>query len=333
MKERQFTICSLLACCLLLVFSAISGLATPDVAGAADYPTKPIRLIVPYEPGGATDILARVVAAKLTDRLGQRVIVDNRPGAGGNIGAGIVAKEKPDGYTILVGNSTLCIAPSLYKLPFDMSRDFAPIIKMVDKASILSLNPSVPANSVKELIAFGKAHPGKLTYGSSGVGTPAHLAGELFSSMAGISMLHVPYKGGNQSMIDLISGQLQLIFATAATAIPNIGNGKIKGLAVCGLKRSAMVPNIPTIDESGLPGFDTGDWYGLLAPANTPRPIINRLNAEVTKVLAIPDVKEILFKNGLDIAPGMPEEFDSYIKSEMTKWAKVIKDSGVKPNF
>ena len=227
----------------------------------------------------------------------------------------------------------LAPAPSLYKLPFDTNKDFAPIIQVANSTFILSLHSSVAANSVKELIALGKAHPGKLTYGSSGVGTLQHLSGELFCSMAGISMVHVPYKGGSQSIIDLIAGRLQLVFATVVTALPHIESGKIKGIAVCGAKRSALIPSVPTIDEAGLPGFDTSDWLGLLAPAKTPRPVINRLNAEVTRVLAMPDVKETLFKRGIDTAPGTPEQFGAYIKSETTRWAKVIKNAGVKADF
>ena len=314
-----------------LAAAAASTLA--PASHAADYPTKPIRMIVGFAPGGGTDTTARAIANKLTDLLGQQVIIDNRPGAAGNIATELVSNANPDGYTLLMGTiAALAINPSLYttKLPFDSIKDFAPIIQAVDSTNILSLHPSVAANSVKELIALAKTKP--LNYGSSGVGGTGHLAGELFNTMAGTKMSHVPYKGGGPAMIDLISGQVQLVFATAASAVPHIKSGKIKGIAVTTIKRSALMPNIPTIAESGLPRFDANNWYGLLAPAGTPRPIIMRLNTDVKKVLAMPDVKEFLFNQGLDPAPGTPEEFGAYIKSEMTKWAKVVKDSGAKTN-
>ena len=310
----------------MLILTSSASAATP-----ADYPIKPIRMIVGFAPGGGTDTTARAISAKLGELLGQQVIVDNRAGAAGNIATELVAKAVPDGYTLLLGTiAALAINPSLYrtKLPFDSVKDFAPIIQAVDSTNILSLHPSVPAGSVKELIALAKTKP--LNYGSSGVGGTGHLAGELFNSMAGIKMTHIPYKGGGPAMIDLVGGQVQLVFATAASAVPQIKAGKIKGIAVTTIKRSALMPSIPTIAESGLPGFDANNWYGLLAPAKTPRPIIMRLNAEVTKVLAMPDVKDFLFHQGLDPAPGTPEQFGAYIKSEMTKWAKVVKDSGAR---
>jgi len=314
--------------CVPVMLLATSGAcaATPT-----DYPTKPIRMIVGFAPGGGTDTTARAISIKLAESLGQQVIVDNRAGAAGNIATELVAKAAPDGYTILLGTiAALAINPSLYrtKLPFDSVRDFAPIIQAVDSTNILSLHPSVPAANVKELIALAKTKP--LNYGSSGVGGTGHLAGELFNSMAGTKMTHIPYKGGGPAMIDLVGGQVQLVFATAASAVPQIKAGKIKGIAVTTIKRSALMPNIPTIAESGLPGFDANNLYGLLAPAKTPRPLIMRLNAEVTKVLAMPDVKDFLFNQGLDPAPGTPEQFGAYIKSEITKWAKVVKDSGAR---
>jgi tripartite-type tricarboxylate transporter receptor subunit TctC len=288
-------------------------------------------MIVGFAPGGGTDTTARAIANRLNDLLGQQMIVDNRAGAAGNIATELVAKANPDGYTLLLGTiAALAINPSLYhtKLPFDSVKDFAPIIQAVDSTNILSVHPSVPVGSVKELIALAKARP--LNYGSSGVGGTGHLAGELFDTMAGTKMTHIPYKGGGPAMIDLVGGQVQLVFATAASAVPQIKAGKIKGIAVTTIKRSALMPNIPTIAESGLPGFDANNWYGLLAPAGTPRPIVMRLNTAVTKVLAMPDVKDFLFNQGLDPAPGTPEQFGAYIKSEMTKWAKVVKASGAR---
>ncbi len=300
-------------------------------AQAADYPTKPIRMIVGFAPGGGTDTTARAISAKLGDLLGQQVIIDNRAGAAGNIATDLVAKATPDGYTLLLGTiAALAINPSLYrtKLPFDSIKDFAPIIQAVDSTNILSLHPSVQASTVKELIVLAKAK--SLNYGSSGVGGTGHLAGELFDTMAGVKMTHIPYKGGGPAMIELVGGQVQLVYATAASAVPQIKAGRIKGIAVTTIKRSALMPSIPTIAESGLPGFDANNWYGLLAPAQTPRAIVMRLNAEVTKVLAMPDVKNFLFNQGLDAAPGTPEQFGAYIKSEMAKWAKVVKDSGAR---
>ncbi len=313
------------------VLVAVSAALT--AAAAAEYPTKPIRLIVGFAPGGGTDTTARAIGSKLSELLGQQIIIDNRPGAAGNIAAELVAKATPDGYTLLMGTiAALAINPSLYttKLPFDSIKDFAPITQAVDSTNILSLHPSVPAGSVKELIALAKAKP--LNYGSSGVGGTGHLAGELFNTMAGVKMTHIPYKGGGPAMIDLVGGQVQLVFATAASAVPQIKGGKIKGIAVTTAKRSALMPNLPTISEAGLPGFDANNWYGVLAPAKTPRPIIMRLNSEIAKVLAMPDVKNFLFNQGLDPAAGTPEQFGAYIKSEMTKWAKVVKASGAKAN-
>lgn len=309
------------------------AVSTALTATAAEYPTKPIRLIVGFAPGGGTDTTARAMSQKLTDALGQQVVVDNRPGAAGNIAAELVSKATPDGYTLLMGTiAALAINPSLYttKLPFDSIKDFAPITQAVDSTNILSLHPSVPAGSVKELIALAKTKP--LNFGSSGVGGTGHLAGELFNTMAGVKMTHIPYKGGGPAMIDLVGGQVQLVFATAASAVPQIKGGKIKGIAVTTAKRSALMPNLPTISEAGLPGFDANNWYGVLAPAKTPRPIIMRLNSEIAKVLAMPDVKNFLFNQGLDPAAGTPEQFAAYIKSEMTKWAKVVKASGAKAN-
>ena len=312
--------------------AALIAVSAAVTATAAEYPTKPIRLIVGFAPGGGTDTTARAMSQKLTDALGQQVVVDNRPGAAGNIAAELVSKATPDGYTLLMGTiAALSINPSLYsKLPFDPIKDFAPITQAVDSTNILSLHPSVPAGSVKELIALAKAKP--LNYGSSGVGGTGHLAGELFNTMAGVKMTHIPYKGGGPAMIDLVGGQVQLVFATAASAVPQIKGGRIKGIAVTTAKRSALMPNLPTIAEAGLPGFEANNWYGVLAPAKTPRPIIMRLNSEIAKVLAIPDVKNFLFNQGLDPAPGTPEKFGAYIKSETAKWAKVVKASGAKAN-
>lgn len=318
--------------CRTIGVIAAATLCGPLAVGAyaQEYPTKPIRMIVGFAPGGGTDTTARPLAQKLGELLGQQVIVDNRPGAGGNIATEIVAKANPDGYTILMGTiAALSINPGLYAtLPFDPEKDLLPVIQAVDSTNVLSLHPSVAAGSVKELIALAKTK--SLSYGSSGIGGTGHLAGELFNVMAGTKLVHVPYKGGGPAIIDLVAGQIQLVFATGASAVPQMKSGRIKGIAVTTLKRSALLPDIPTIAEGGLKDFDANNWYGIMVPAKTPRNIINRLNAETTKVLSMPEVKTFLFNQGLDAAPGTPEAFGAYIRAERVKWAKVIKAAGAK---
>ena len=309
----------------------LAALSSVSVFAAEPYPVRPIRMIVGFAPGGGTDLTARPVAQKLSELLGQQVIVENRPGAAGNVATEQVAKSAPDGYTLLMGTiAALAINPSLYgNLRFDPETDLAPVIQVVDATNVLALHPSVPAGSVKELIALAREK--SLLAGSSGIGATGHLAIVLFNLMAGVKLVHVPYKGGGPAMGDLVGGQVNLIFATTASAIPHLKSGRIKGIAVTTAKRSALLPDVPTISESGLAGFDANNWYGLVVPAKTPRAIIDQLNAEVTKVLAMPDVKTTLFNQGLDPAPGTPEQFGAYIKSERAKWAKVIKESGAKP--
>jgi len=313
---------------LATVFLGI--LSIGSAFSAEPYPVRPIRMIVGFAPGGGTDLTARPVAQKLSELLGQQVIVDNRPGAAGNIATEQVVKAAPDGYTLLMGTiAALAINPSLYgNLRFDPETDLAPVIQVVDATNVLALHPSVPASSVKELIALAREK--SLSAGSSGIGATGHLSIELFNLMAGVKLVHVPYKGGGPAMSDLIGGQVNLIFATTASAIPHLKSGRIKGIAVTTVKRSALLPDLPTISEAGLEGFDANNWYGLVVPAKTPRAIIDQLNAEVTKVLAMPEVKTTLFNQGLDPAPGTPEQFGAYIRSERTKWAKVIKASGAK---
>ncbi|MFL6563947.1 MAG: tripartite tricarboxylate transporter substrate binding protein [Burkholderiales bacterium] len=314
---------------LATVFLGI--LSIGSAFSAEPYPVRPIRMIVGFAPGGGTDLTARPVAQKLSELLGQQVIVENRPGAAGNIATEQVARAAPDGYTLLMGTiAALAINPGLYgNLRFDPETDLAPVIQVVDATNVLALHPSVPASSVKELIALAKEK--SLSAGSSGIGATGHLAIELFNLMAGVKLVHVPYKGGGPAMSDLVGGQVNLIFATTASAIPHLKSGRIKGIAVTTAKRSALLPDLPTISESGLAGFDANNWYGLVVPAKTPRAIIDQLNAEVTKVLNMPDVKTTLFNQGLDPAPGTPEQFGAYIRSERAKWAKVIKESGAKP--
>jgi tripartite-type tricarboxylate transporter receptor subunit TctC len=314
------------AACAAVAAFALSGHAQ------APYPTKPIRIVVPFPAGGTTDILARAVAQKLTETTGQSVVVDNRPGAGGNIGAELVAKSPPDGYTLLMGTvGTHAINASLYaRMPYDHVKDFAPIILVAGVPNVLVINPSVPANSVQELIAYGKANPGKLNFASSGSGTSIHLAGELFKTMTGVQMTHVPYKGSAPAIADLLGGQVQLMFDNLPSALPHIKAGKLKALAVTSAQRSATLPDVPTVAESGLPGFEASSWFGLLAPAGTPKEIIARLNGEVAKWLATPEAKEKLAAQGA-IAAGQPsDDFVRHIAAETTKWQKVVKESGAK---
>jgi tripartite-type tricarboxylate transporter receptor subunit TctC len=307
------------------VFAALSAPASAATAAAEWQPTKPIRMLVGFAPGGGTDTTARALGGKLSERLGQQIIIDNRPGASGNIATEITANATPDGYTVLMGTiAALAINPSLYKkLAFDPLKDVAPVSQAVDSTNILVVHPSVPAKNVTELVALGKSKP--LNGGSSGVGGAGHLALELFNLQTGTKIVHIPYKGGGPSIVDLVAGNINLIFATAASAVPHIKSGKLRALGVTTAKRSALVPELPTIAEAGVKGFDANNWYGVLVPAKTPRPIINRLNKEVVAVLNMPDVKKILFASGLDAAPSTPEAFGAYIKSEKEKWEKVIK--------
>jgi tripartite-type tricarboxylate transporter receptor subunit TctC len=299
-------------------------------ATAAEYPTKPVRLVIGFAPGGGTDTTARALSQKLSAAFGQQVVVDNRPGHSGTIAADIVSNATPDGHTVLLGTIALVVNPSLTeKMPFDTLKDLAPVTQAADSTNVLVLHPSVAAKSVKELIALAKSKP--LNGGSSGIGGTGHLAIELFNLQAGTKITHVAYKGGGPAMVDLLGGNIQLIFATAASAIGHIKSGKIRAIAVTTSKRSALVPDLPTVAEAGLPGYEANNWNGFFVPAKTPRPIVNRLNKEITAALNAPDIKEFLFKQGLDAAPNTPEQFAAYMKSEMAKWAKVIKAAGIKP--
>jgi len=299
---------------------------------AADYPSKPIRMIVGFAAGGGTDTTARAIAQKMSAAMREQVVVDNRPGAAGNVATELVVRGPADGYTILMGTiAALAINPTLYgNLAFDPIKDLAPVSQAVNSSNILVVHPSVQAKSVQELIALAKAKPGTLNYGSSGIGGTGHLAGVLFDELAGTKMTHVPYKGGGPAMIELVGGQVQLVFATPPTAVPQIKSGKIRGLAVTTLKRSSVMPDLPTISESGLKGYDANNWYGVVVPVKTPKPIVTRLNTEIVKALNAPDLKELFFTQGLDPAPSTPEQFGAYIKSELGRWAKVIKASGAK---
>jgi tripartite-type tricarboxylate transporter receptor subunit TctC len=311
---------------------ALAGTWALSAGGAEQaFPNKPVRLVIGFAPGGGTDTTARALSTKLTAALGQQVIVDNRPGHSGTIAADIVTKATPDGHTVLLGTIALAINPSLTtKMPFDTLKDLLPVTRAADSTNILVLHPSVAAKSVKELIALAKVKP--LNGGSSGIGGTGHLAVELFNLQAGTRIVHIAYKGGGPAIIDLLAGNIQLIFATAASSIGHIKTGRIRPLAVTTAKRSALVPDLPTIAEAGLPGFEANNWNGFLVPAKTSRPIINRLNKDIAAALSLPDIKDFLFKQGLDAAPSTPEAFGAYVKSEMDKWAKVIKAAGIQVN-
>jgi tripartite-type tricarboxylate transporter receptor subunit TctC len=301
-------------------------------ASAQGYPNRPIRLVVPFPAAGTTDILARAVAQKLTEALGQAVVVDNRPGAAGNIGSDLVAKSAPDGYTLLMGTvGTHAINPSLYSnMPYDHVKDFVPVVLVAGVPNVLVVNPELPVNSVADLIKLAKAKPGTINFASSGSGTSIHLSGELFKTMAGVDMMHVPYKGSSPALTDLIGGQVQIMFDNLPSSLAQIKAGKLRAVAVTSLKRAPALPDVPTISESGLPGFEASSWFGVLAPAGTPAPIVARINGEVNKWLQSADARERLLGQGAEAAGGTPEQFASYIRVETEKWAKVVKASGAK---
>ena len=312
---------------LLCIAAALAGIAPAQ----AQYPSRPVRLIVPFPPGGGTDTLSRIVGPKLAEALGQQVVIDNRPGAGTNIGAELAAKSPPDGYTLLMGNVAQAINVTLYsKLNYDFVRDFAAVSLTASTPNILVVHPSVPAKSVKELIALAKARPGELDVASSGAGSSAHLAGELFNSLAGTRMNHIPYKGGGPAVIALVGGQVSVGFATTPSVIQHVKSGRMRGLAVTSARRSPSTPDLPTIDEAGVKGYEAGTWYGLMAPTGTPKDIIARLHAESVKVIRLPDVKERLDATGFEAIGTSPEQFGAYIRSEVEKWGKVVKSAGVR---
>ena len=312
-----------LALLMLLTCSAV----------AQDYPARSIRIIVLFTPGAGTDIVGRAIAHALNEAWKQSIVVDNRPGAGGTIAGELVAIANPDGYTLLLGNvSTLAIAPVLNpRLSYDPLRDFAPVTLITTSENVLVLHPSVPAASVKELIGYAKANPGKLNYGSSGSGTTSHLGGAMFASMAGVEMTHVPYKGSGPMLTDLLSGQLQLAFSSVPTALPQIKSGRLRALAVTLLARSSTLPNLPTVEEAaGLKGFEISLWQGIVAPAATPRAIVQKLNQQIAASLRTPDLKSKLTAQGLDVVGNTPEQFTAYIREEIEKWTKVVKVSGAR---
>jgi tripartite-type tricarboxylate transporter receptor subunit TctC len=306
--------------------------AFATAAYAQPYPSKPIHFVVPYPAGGPLDTVARLLGQKVSESVHQPVVVENKPGAGGNIGADYVAKAAPDGYTILMGAvATHAINPTLYRnIPYDPVKDFAPVTEVAWTPNVLVVNPSLPVSNVKEFIAYAKAHPGELNFGSGSTGSAGHLAGELFKTMAGVQMVHVPYKGAGPAMQDLIGGQIQLMFDNLASSLGQIRAGKVRALAVTTAKRSTLAPELPTIAESGLPGFDISTWFGIFAPGGTPQPVVQRLHDAFVAALHAPDVQATMKKMGAEPVGNTPEEFAAYIRSEARKYAKVIEASGAK---
>ena len=321
--------------CLPYLLSAglaatVLGLALP--ASAQPYPHKPIRLIVTFAAGGGTDLAARAVAPKLSEVLGQPVVIENRAGANGAVGAEATAKAAPDGYTLMVGAAgTLAVAPHLNsKMPFDSFKDFAPVSLLATSPFVVTVNPSVKAESIRDLLALARAQPGKLSFGSSGTGGAPQLAGELFKAQAGVDMLHVPYKGLGPALTDLLGGQIQIVFADVGLVTANLKAGKLRGLAITSAARSAVLPELPTVAEAGVPGYAAGTWYGVFAPAGTPAPVVTRLSEEIRKVLALPEIRNALQAQGVEAAGNTPEQYAAFVREEYNKWGKVIRDANIK---
>ncbi|MBI4191812.1 MAG: tripartite tricarboxylate transporter substrate binding protein [Betaproteobacteria bacterium] len=311
----------------------LSGLSTPAHAAQADYPARPIRLIVPFSPGGGSDVIARILAPKLTDSMGQTWVVDNRPAAGGNIGMEMVATAQPDGYTVLQGvNAPLTVNPTLYpKLPFSVMRDLQPITKLTSAMHIVVVHPSVQASTLTEFIALARREPGKLNYASAGAGSTIHMAAEMFKYKIGVDLVHVPYKGGGPASLAVLTGEVQVLFGSLASTLSYVKSGKLKAFAVTGAKRSSAAPNIPTVAESGYPGFEVATWFALLVPAKTPRPIVMRLYEEALRVVKQLDIKEALGRQGMEVETSTrPEELAALMKTETAAWAKVIKAASIK---
>lgn len=312
----------LIACLLLALVAPLA---------AAQWPARPVKMVVPFPAGGPTDVMTRVLSDKLGQALGHPVVVENRPGAGGSIGADIVAKSAPDGYTLLMATgSTHSVGPYLQKLPYDPNKDFTPVAYVGSSTNILLVSPKLGVNNVRELIEYAKKEPGRLTYATSGIGSVAHLTSEMFAMMAGAKLTHVPYKGTQLSISDMASGQVGILFDNVMTAKPHVESGRLKGIAISSRERSAIVPSIPTVAESGLPGFDSSNWFGVFGPANLPRPIVERLDQELKKILADPAIRERFHGLGFEITGGGPAQLTAIMHSEAQKWSKIIRDANVK---
>ncbi len=324
--RNTVTICALVAAALP------PGAASAQTKNApASYPTKPIRLVVPFAPGGGTDITARTIATKLTEAWGQTVVADNRAGANGTIGVDLAAKSPPDGYTLTMISSSHSVNVSLYKnLPYDLIKDLSPITQATTQPYALVVHPSVPAKSVKELIALARARPGTLNYGSSGTGGLSHLSGALLASLAGLNITHIPYKGGAPAMTDVIAGQIQMLFSTILQSHAHIKAGRLRALAVTTVKRSSGAPELPTMQEAGVPGYEVTGWYGVLAPAGTPPSIIAKLNHEIVRILQSQEMRERLSADGSEPVGSTPQQFAAHIKSEVVKWNKVVNEAGIR---
>jgi tripartite-type tricarboxylate transporter receptor subunit TctC len=322
MKRRAF------AAAVSLV---LAGLLSPGAA--AQFPERPIKVIVPFGPGGFTDVAARILQKELAPALGQSIVIENKPGAGSTIGTAEVANAKPDGYTLVMISTTHVISPHLYKqMPYDAIKGFTPVMKLAEGPYVLVVHPSLPVRTVGELVALARKEPGKIDYASSGNGSSQHLVGALFTTMAGAKLNHVPYKGSNQAMNDLIGGQVKVSFVGVPNALPNLASGKVKALAVSTAKRYAELPDVPTIAEAGVPGYDATIWLGLLAPPGTPREVVQKLNAEITKALSQPEARKLMASAGVDVATSSPEEFGTLLQSEYDRWGKVVRETGAQVN-
>lgn len=324
MKRRQFS--------AALGATALASFAAPARAQATDYPRKPIKIVSPFAVGGIADVFSRLIGAHLQRAWGQPVTVENRTGAGGNIGADIVAKSAPDGYTIVMGNNgTHAVNVSLFQsMPFDPIRDFTPIIRVINAEGLLVVHPSVKATTVQELIALARSEPGRLSYGSGGAGTTSHLAGELFKSLAKVDIVHIPYKGNLEAINDLLGGRTQLAFATLPTVLPFVRDNRLRAIAVIESRRSSVLPNVPTVAEAGVPGFDVKNWIGLFGPAGVPSPIVDKINAETIVAMQTPEIQAQLTSAGARFTPNTPAEFAQFVRDEKELWAKVIKSANIR---